>query len=399
MPLQVDFLIVGSGLTGATIARTLADAGCEVLVLERRNHVGGNVHDHLHSSGVRIHTYGPHYFRTNSEEIWRYVNRFGEFFRYEAVVKTLIDGNLEQWPIPAQYIEREIGEWQATADTRPANFEEACLSIMPRQIYEKFVKGYTEKQWGHAATSLSPKLATRFDVRHDNDPRFSQHKYQGIPHAGYADFTRQLLHGIPVLLNCDYLRMRDTFRARQLLVFTGAIDEFFSYDIGRLDYRAQSREHVFVEGTPYFQACGQVNNPSPAHGAHIRTLEWKHMMPPDLSAGIQGTVITRESPYSPQNSDHYEYPFPDQRNQALYEAYRARVADDQRLLICGRLGEYRYFDMDQAIGRALRLSRKILRSVPLRVRSYPVAARAHVELLNAAGVLLNATENPEAASG
>jgi len=397
MPLQVDFLIVGSGLTGATIARTLADAGCEVLVLERRNHVGGNVHDHLHSSGVRIHTYGPHYFRTNSDEIWRYVHRFAEFFRYEAIVKTLIDGTLEQWPIAAQYIEREIGAWKPSADKRPSNFEEACLAIMPRQIYEKFVQGYTEKQWGHAARNLSAKLATRFDVRHDNDPRFSRHKYQGIPHAGYAEFTRQLLHGIPVVLNCDYLRLRDTFKARQLLVFTGAIDEFFSYDIGRLDYRAQSREHVFVEGVRYVQPCGQVNNPSPVHGAHIRTLEWKHMMPPEQAAAIDGTVITRESPYSPDNSDHYEYPFPDQRNQALYEAYRARVRGDQRLLICGRLGEYRYFDMDQAIGRALRLSRKILRSVPLRVRSYPLPSRNHVELLNAAGVLLNTKASSEGA--
>jgi UDP-galactopyranose mutase len=199
--------------------------------------------------------------------------------------------------------------------------------------------------------------------------------------------------------HCDYLRLRETFKARQLLVFTGAIDEFFSYDIGRLDYRAQSREHVFVEGVPYVQPCGQVNNPSPVHGAHIRTLEWKHMMPPEQAAAIDGTVITRESPYSPNNSDHYEYPFPDQRNQALYEAYRARVRGDQRLLICGRLGEYRYFDMDQAIGRALRLSRKILRSVPLRVRSYAAPLRNEGELLNAAGMLLNSGQDPEGAVG
>jgi UDP-galactopyranose mutase len=401
MSLQVDFLVVGSGLTGATIARTLADAGCEVLVLERRNHVGGNVHDHLHSSGVRIHTYGPHYFRTNSAEIWRYVNRFAEFFRYEAIVKTLIDGRLEQWPISAQYIDREIGgDWKPSPDKRPSNFEEACLAIMPRLIYEKFVKGYTEKQWGHSARSLSAKLATRFDVRRDNDPRFSRHKYQGIPRAGYAEFMRQFLHGIPVVLNCDYLNMRETFRARQLLVFTGAIDEFFSYDIGKLDYRAQSREHVFVEHLPYMQACGQVNYPSPDHGAHIRTLEWKHMMPPEQAAGITGTVITRESPYSPQSSDHYEYPFPDQRNQVLYDAYRSRVAEDQRLMICGRLGEYRYFDMDQAIGRALRLGRKILRSMPLRLRNYPLPGRTHGDLLNAAGrVLLSSKDSPEGAVG
>jgi UDP-galactopyranose mutase len=399
MSLQVDFLIVGSGLTGATIARTLADAGCEVLVLERRNHVGGNVHDHLHSSGVRIHTYGPHYFRTNSKEIWRYVHRFADFFRYEAIVKTLIGRTLEQWPITAQYIEREIGEWKLSQQGTPANFEEACLALMPRLIYEKFVKGYTEKQWGRAATSLSAKLASRFSVQRDDDPRFSRHKHQGIPRGGYTEFMRQMLQGIPVVLNCDYLSMRETFRARQMLVFTGAIDEFFSYDMGKLDYRAQSRQHVFVEGVPYVQSCGQVNNPSPAHGAYIRTLEWKHMMPPEEAAGVRGTVITRESPYSPQNSDHYEYPFPDERNQVLYEAYRSRIAGDHRLMICGRLGEYRYFDMDQAIGRALRLSRRILRFMPLRVRSYQRPSRTHAELLNAAGMLLSSKGRPEGAVG
>ena len=399
MALQVDFLIVGSGLTGATIARTLADAGCEVLVLERRNHVGGNVHDHLHSSGVRIHTYGPHYFRTNSEEIWRYVNRFADFFRYEAIVKTLIDGRLEQWPISAQYIDREIGrEWEPSLDGTPTNFEEACLTRMPRLIYEKFVKGYTEKQWGHPATSLSSKLARRFDVRPDNDPRFSRQKHQGIPRTGYAEFMRQKLNGIPVVLNCDYLSMRRTFRARQLLIFTGAIDEFFSCDLGKLDYRAQSREHIYIPHQPYAQPCGQINNPSPDHGAHIRTLEWKHMMPPEQAAGIGGTVITRESPYSPEGCDHYEYPFPDHRNQVLYEAYRSRVAKDERLMICGRLGEYRYFDMDQAIGRALRLGRTILRSLPLRLRNYALPGRNRVELLERhAGAEFQ--ENPERALG
>jgi UDP-galactopyranose mutase len=403
MSMQVDFLIVGSGLTGATIARTLADAGCEVLVLERRSHVGGNVHDHLHASGVRIHTYGPHYFRTNSDEIWSYVNRFAEFFPYQALVQTLVDGKLEQWPISAQYIARESGpEWKPGHDKRPTNFEEACLSVMPQTPYEKFIKGYTEKQWGHAATSLSPKLAQRFEVRRDGDPRFSRHCHQGIPRTGYAEFMRELLRGIPVVLNCDYLAMRQLFKARQLLVFTGAIDEFFSYDMGKLDYRAQSREHVFLPSVDYVQSCGQINNPSPECGAHIRTLEWKHMMPPDQAATVRGTVITRESPYSPQNSDHYEYPFPDQRNQFLYDAYRSRAAREKRLMICGRLGEYRYFDMDQAIGRALRIGRKILRSMPLRFRAASMSARTHVDLLNTAGELLlngKSTEpNPETAA-
>jgi UDP-galactopyranose mutase len=365
MSLRADFLIVGSGLTGATIARTLVDAGHEVLVLERRNHIGGNVHDHVHSSGVRIHTYGPHYFRTSSEEIWQFVNRFSEFFPYEAVVKTLVDGKLEQWPITAQYIRRAAGaDWNPIFDKVPSNFEEACLAVMPQLAYQKFVKGYTEKQWGTSARNLSPKLLSRFEVRSDGEQRFSRHKHQGMPRAGYAEFMRRLLAGVPVVLNCDYLNTRDNFQARRLLVFTGAIDEFFNYDLGRLGYRAQRREHLWRENLAYVQPCGQVNNPSLDYGTHIRTVEWKHMMAPEQSARITGSVITREHPYTPLDSDHYEYPFPDERNQNLYEAYRSRVAGHARLMVCGRLGEYRYFDMDQAIGRALRLARKILRSLP-----------------------------------
>jgi UDP-galactopyranose mutase len=392
MALAVDFLIVGSGLTGATIARTLADSGCEVLVLERRNHIGGNVHDHVHPSGVRVHTYGPHYFRTNSEEIWEFVHRFSDFFPYEAVVKSLVDGRLEHWPVTAEYIRREVGSWQPTPPDRvPSNFDEACLAMMPRPVYEKFVKGYTEKQWGTPASGLSPRLASRFEVRVDNEPRFSRHRYQGIPRGGYAEFTRRLLEGIPVLLNCDFLATRESFQARKLLIFTGAIDEFFSHDLGRLDYRAQRREHLYLQERDAFQPCGQVNNPSPELGAYIRTLEWKHMMPPDQSAGIAGTVITREYPYTPQDSDHYEYPFPDERNQTLYEAYRSRVAGHPRLMICGRLGEYRYFDMDQAIGRALRIGQKILLSTPVVRPELMAGSSARAEVM-AAGKML--TKNP-----
>jgi UDP-galactopyranose mutase len=390
MPLAVDFLIVGSGLTGATIARTLTDAGCEVLVLERRNHMGGNVHDCLHPSGVRIHTYGPHYFRTNSEEIWHFIRRFSDFYPYEAVVKTLVDGRLEQWPVSAEYIRREAGSLSPSpSDCAPSNFEEACLAMMPRQVYEKFVRGYTEKQWGTSAKCLSAKLASRFEIRLENDSRFSRHKYQGIPRDGYSELTRRLLQGVPVLLNCDFLAARTCFQARNLLIFTGAIDEFFSHDLGRLEYRAQRREHLFLD-QPWAQPCGQVNNPSPELGTHIRTLEWKHMMPRDQSVRIGGTVITREHPYTPQDSDRYEYPFPDERNQKLYQAYRARVAAQDRVLTCGRLGEYRYFDMDQAVGRALRIARKILRVSPPMARVLPDYSEARADLLMAAGKVLAA---------
>lgn len=357
----VDYLVVGAGLTGAVIARQLIDAGREVLMVERRPHLGGNVHDYTHPSGICIHTYGPHYFRTTSDTIWRFVNRFADFYPYEAALKSDVDGRYENWPISASYIRRIVGEhWQPEFRGTPTNFEEASLAMMPRLIYEKFVKGYTEKQWGVPASTLSPRLAKRFDVRHDDEPRLMRHKYQGIPVNGYAAFMENMLAGIPAMLNLDYLQNQDAIKPRKMLIFTGPIDEYFGYDLGKLVYRGQRREHRYLPDIPYFQPCGQINNPDPCKGAHIRTLEWKHIMLPAHTKGITGTVITREIPITPTNPNEYEYPFPDEENAVLYQRYRARVNAIPGLLICGRLGEYRYYDMDQAIGRAAMLARRLL---------------------------------------
>lgn len=356
-----EYLIVGSGLTGVAIARTLADAGRQVLIIERRSHLGGNVHDHFHPSGIRIHTYGPHYFRTNDDNLWAFVNRFARFYRYEAALKSWVDGSYENWPIAGCYIRRIIGKnWKPEFEGRPANFEEASLAMMPRLIYEKFVKGYTEKQWGVSAQALSASLAKRFDVREDDEPRLMRQKYQGIPEDGYAGLMRRMLEGIPVILNCDYLKHRDSFQARQMVVFTGPIDEYFGYDLGRLKYRGQRREHEYLPDVDFAQPCGQVNNPDPANGPHIRTLEWKHIMPREYAVRIRGTVLTRETTITPDDPNNYEYPFPDEANTRLYQAYRERAKAIPNLLICGRLGEYRYYDMDQAIARALLLAKRIL---------------------------------------
>jgi UDP-galactopyranose mutase len=359
--LSADYVIVGSGLTGATIARVLSDHGREVLVIDRRQHLGGNVHDHLHPSGIRLHTYGPHYFRTSSEEIWAFVRRFATFYPYEAALKSYVDGHYENWPIAASYIERMIGtQWTPAFRGTPTNFEEASLAMMPRLVYDKFVKGYTEKQWGVPATALSASLARRFEVHTDDEPRLKRHKYQGLPVAGYAGLMQQMLAGIPVVLNCDYLQHREGITPRQRLIFTGPIDEFFGYDLGRLVYRGQQREHSYLPNIAYAQPCGQVNNPDPANGPHIRTLEWKHMLPCEYAKHIQGTVLTREITHSPREPDQYEYPFPDEKNARLYQEYRQRADTLSRVVICGRLGEYRYYDMDQAIGRALVLARRIM---------------------------------------
>jgi UDP-galactopyranose mutase len=359
--MRIEFLIVGSGLTGAVIARTLADAGRRVLVVDRRSHLGGNVHDHAHASGIRIHTYGPHYFRTNDDGLWAWVNRFAAFDRYEPALKSWVDGRFENWPIAGSYIRRTIGEtWKPEFTGRPSNFEEASLSMMPRPIYEKFVKGYSEKQWGVPAAKLSAELARRFDVREDDEPRLMRHKHQGIPADGYAGLMAAMLAGIPVLLNCDYLQERDAFAATQKTVFTGPIDEFFEFDLGRLVYRGQRREDEYRADVDFAQPCGQVNNPDPANGPHIRTLEWKHMMPAGYAARIRGTVLTREITVTPTEPNAYEYPFPDETNARLYRQYRERAELLGDVLICGRLGEYRYYDMDQAIARAQLLAKRLL---------------------------------------
>lgn len=364
-PETVDYLIVGSGLTGAVIARTLVDAGRDVLVLDRRSHPGGNVHDQTGAGGIRFHTYGPHYFRTNSPKIWDFVTRFAEFYKYEAVLSSLVDGRYERWPIAASYIRRTIGEsWSPAFAGDPENFEEASLAMMPERIYRSFVKGYTEKQWGVSAASLAAELAGRFDVRDDDDGRLKRHRHQGIPVGGYAGLMAKMLEGVSVRLDCDYLRERDSFTARRLLVFTGPIDELFNFELGRLQYRGQRREHVYLEDVTEHQPYGQVNNPDPANGPSIRTLEWKHMLSDTERKSVVGTLITTETPFTPTDPNEYEYPFPSRANKALYGRYHARASAVDGLLVCGRLGEYRYYDMDQAIARAMLLVKRILVADP-----------------------------------
>lgn len=358
---QADYVVVGSGLTGATIARTLKDAGRQVIVIERRPHLGGNLFDYTHPSGIPIHKYGPHYFFTDSDETWAFVNRFASFYKHETVSKSLVNGRHENWPVAANYIRETVGEdWKPGFEGMPSNYEEAALSKVPRVIYDKFIKGYTEKQWGVPATTLSVNLAKRFSVRKEDDPRLRQHKHQGLPKGGYTAFVRNMLDGIPVILNCDYLQCRDAIKVRELLVFTGSIDEYFSFDLGRLAYRGQQRKHNYVRDVDYALPCGQVNIPDPSDEC-LRIQEWKHTMPEQYVDCIKGTVLTKETPFSPTDPDDYEYPFPDETNVNLHTRYVERAKKAPKLLVCGRLGEYKYYNMDRAIERALELAQDILR--------------------------------------
>lgn len=357
--MRPDYVVVGTGLTGAVFARVLQDAGHRVLAVERRSHVGGNVHDTVHPSGIRVHSYGPHYFRTSSARVWSFVSRYARFYRYEARVKSNVDGARENWPVAASYVRRLCGaDWHCAPDPAPGNLEEAALALMPRVVYERFVKEYNEKQWSVPCRQLSAELCRRFDIRLDDDPRLTPHaRFQGLPFDGYASFMSRLLAGVPIVLNCDYLETRQDFRPRRMTIYTGPIDAYFGYALGRLAYRGQRRETTYLPDTDWFQEVAQINEPLHAGGPHVRTLEWKHVMPAGRTQRTRGTVLTRETPCWPDRPDGYEYPFPDATNAARYASYRALAQEVPEVLICGRLGEYRYYDMDQAIARALHLVR------------------------------------------
>jgi UDP-galactopyranose mutase len=250
--------------------------------------------------------------------------------------------------------------WAPSFTGKPTNFEEASLSRMPYSVYSMFVKGYTEKQWGVPASHLETSLAGRFDVRRDGDSRLSTYEHQGLPKHGYAALVENMLDNIPISLGIDYLEQKDSIKARKKLIFTGSIDEYFGFSLGRLQYRAQRRSHTYDPLRSLTQPSVQINYPDPSDGTHIRTVEWKHLLPSSEAGTCIGTVITTETPFTPSDPHDYEYPFPSSVNRRIFEDYSQRAKQDKAVLICGRLGEYRYYDMDQAIGRAMMLTKREL---------------------------------------
>lgn len=358
--IKADFVIVGSGLTGSTIARILSDYQQDVIILERKDHIGGNVFDYKHESGAMIHKYGPHYFRCGSEKIWNFVNRFSEFYNWSSVLMSKVNGEYLNWPVQQSYIEKIAGnDWQLFRG-EPKNFEEACLAKMPQQLYELFIKGYTEKQWGVKCTELDKELANRITINKTNVVTLTpNHKWNALPRYGYTALMHNMLRDIRIETDFDYLENRDQVIAQKMLIFTGPIDEFFEYKYGKLKYRSQNRTIEYLPDTGQYQPYIQVNYPNP-NEPRIRTIEWKHLMHNEDKKKVRGTLLTHETPYTPDSPHQYEYPFPDKINKSLYEKYKAEADLLQNVLICGRLGEYRYYDMDQAIGRAMTFASTIL---------------------------------------
>jgi UDP-galactopyranose mutase len=347
------------------MARCLADAGCSVVVTERRAQVGGNAYDFVHESGIRVHQYGPHYFRTSAPSVWRFMNRFARFHKYEAEVKCRIDGAVEDWPVNEAYVRRIAGEdWRPGFSGIPTNFEEAALKMIPRPVYEKAVCGYSTKQWGVPPRDLSVDLAGRLEVRGGNDRRLTPWaRYQGVPRGGYTRMVERMLEATDVVCGFDYTQNREAFRPKRLTIYTGSIDEFFEYCLGTLKFRAQRREVRCLSSVSAHQEAVQVNEPSLDAGPHIRTIEWKHL-PQDGAFSSTVTVITVETPTTATSADSREYPFPDAANRGLFHRYRALACSVGDVLICGRLGDYRYYDMDHVVYRALSAARMVLGGHP-----------------------------------
>jgi UDP-galactopyranose mutase len=281
-----------------------------------------------------------------------------------------VNGEYFNWPLNQDHVEKITGKSQETFKGDPANFEEACLAKVPRQLYELFIKGYTEKQWGVKATGLDKELAVRITINKSKvNDLTPDHKWNALPRNGYTEMVKNIIGNIPLQLEFDYLQNKENVVANKMLIFTGPVDEFFGYKYGKLKYRGQNRRTEHLENTDQYQPSVQVNYPS-VNEPRLRTIEWKHLMHPDEKDKVKGTVLTHEIPFTPENTNQYEYPFPDKINKNLYAQYKAEADRLDNVLICGRLGEYRYYDMDQAIGRAMKLASDILEKFEIPVVEY-----------------------------
>ena len=362
-----DYLIVGAGLFGAVFAHEAALSHEKVLVIEKREHIGGNVYTE-EIEGIRVHRYGAHIFHTNDAAVWEYVNRFAEFNRYVNSPVANFKGELYSLPFnmytfnrlwsvvtPREAEEKIAAERAAAGITEPKNLEEQAISLVGRELYEKLVKGYTEKQWGRPCRELPAFIIRRLPVRFTFDNNYFNARWQGIPIGGYTKMVGKMLEGIEVRLNTDYLAEREKWDAlADRVVYTGPIDQFYGYCFGPLAYRSVRFETEVLD-TLNFQGNAVINY-TDRETPYTRIIEHKH-----FEFGTQPkTVISREYSAEWQPGAEPYYPVNDEKNTALYEKYRALAARQEKVIFGGRLGEYRYYDMDAVIARALETAKKIL---------------------------------------
>ena len=365
MPKTIDYLIVGAGLYGAVFARQMADAGKRVLVVDKRPNVGGNVYTET-VEGIHVHKYGAHIFHTNDKQVWDYITRFAEFNRFTNSPVANYHGELYSLPfnmytfnkmwgvVTPQEAEAKIAEQRAEITGEPRNLEEQAISLVGRDIFEKLVKGYTEKQWGRDCRELPAFIIKRLPVRLTFDNNYFNALYQGIPVGGYTKLVENLLDGIEVRLNVDYLAEKEALDAlAETVVYTGPIDAYFDFRLGQLEYRSVRFETELLD-MPNFQGNAAVNyTDRETPWTRIIEHKWFQFGKADDGSDLPKTVISREYSSEWKPGDEPYYPVNDEKNTRLYQSYRALAEAEANVIFGGRLGEYRYYDMDAVIAAAL----------------------------------------------
>lgn len=368
-----DYLIVGAGLFGSVFARQATDAGKKVLVIDKRPNIAGNVYTE-DIEKIHVHKYGAHIFHTNNKEVWEYVTKFAEFNRFTNSPVANYKGELYSLPfnmytfnkmwnvITPQEAAAKIEEQRKEAGiTEPQNLEEQAISLVGKDIYEKLIKGYTEKQWGRDCKDLPSFIIKRLPVRLTFDNNYFNALYQGIPVGGYTKMVANMLDGIEVRLNTDYLEKKDELdKLAEKVVYTGAIDAYFDYKLGALEYRSV-RFDTEVLDTPNFQGNAAVNyTDRETPWTRIIEHKWFEFGKDDEGNDIPKTVISREYSSEWKVGDEPYYPVNDEKNGKLYQEYKKLAEDEKNVIFGGRLGEYKYYDMDAVIASALGLCEKEL---------------------------------------
>ncbi len=370
--MTAEIIIIGTGFFGTTVAQQLAEAGRKVAVIEKRSHIGGNSYSEIDTeTGIEIHKYGSHIFHTSNEMTWEYINRFTEFNDYRHTVwttyqsrpysmpinlntiNTFYNTNLAPHEIPA-FIAKEIAKEKIHS---PRNLEEKAITLIGRPLYEAFIKGYTIKQWEKDPTELSPDIITRLPVRHNYNNRYFNDKHEGIPLNGYGKlFERMLDHqNIEVRLNTDYFDIKNALGDIPT-VYTGPIDRFFNFKYGHLDWRTIDFDRR-VHFIPDYQGCSVMNYADDSI-PYTRIHEFKHYHPERPQT--DSTVLFKEFSRIAKQSDEPYYPVNTQRNTNLLEQYSEEPPHQKNVFFGGRLGEYRYLDMDTTIERALEISKQMI---------------------------------------
>ena len=370
--MQYDYLIVGSGLYGSVFAHEAKAAGKKALVIDKRPHIGGNVYTEKIES-INVHKYGAHIFHTNNKTVWEYVNRFAEFNRFTNSPIANYKGELYSMPfnmytfnkmwgvVTPEEAAEKINEQRKEIIGEPKNLEEQAISLVGRDIYEKLVKGYTEKQWGRDCKDLPAFIIKRLPVRLTFDNNYFNALYQGIPIGGYTKLIENMLDGIEVQLNVDYLKNKSELdKLAEKIVYTGPIDAYFDYKLGALEYRSVRFETEILD-KPNFQGNAAVNyTDRETPWTRIIEHKWFEFGKDENGNDLPKTVISREYSSEWKPGDEPYYPVNDEKNSALYAEYKELAEQENNVIFGGRLGEYKYYDMDQVIAAALELSKKEL---------------------------------------